>query len=300
MEKYDLLIIGAGPAGMSAGVYAARYMLKTVILGQLTGGLASEAYEICNFLTYDKINGFELSQKMASHVQSLDVEIRPEKVTKISKEDDYFIVESDSKKYEAKKILLATGSSHRHLNIDKEKNFLGKGVSYCATCDGAFFRNKITAVVGGSDAALTASLLLSKFCTSVYIIYRKDKFFRAEPAWIKQVSETENIEPIFNSNVVELIGENKLEKIRLDSDKILDIDGLFVEIGSDPNTELAKQLDVELENNYIKTDRKQRTNIKGVFAAGDVCNNPLKQIITAASEGAIAANSIFEEIKRGE
>lgn len=295
---YDLIIIGSGPAGLSAAVYAARYLLNTLVIGEISGGLASEAVEVCNFLTYNKIKGFELAQKMTEHVKSLGVEIKPEKINKISKKKNLFEVKTDATTYQAKKIILAAGTKRRKLNIDKENDFIGKGISYCATCDAAFFKNKIVGVVGGSDAALTGALLLSRFAKKVYIIYRKDKFFRAEPAWIKAVNENKKIEPVFNSNISELFGKIKLEGVKLDSNKELKLDGLFIEIGSDPNTELAQQLGVELDNNFIKIDEHQKTNIPGVFAAGDVCNNVMKQIIVAAAEGAIAAKSVFDEIKK--
>ncbi len=295
---YDLIIIGSGPAGLSAAVYAARYLLNTLVIGEISGGLASEAVEVCNFLTYNKIKGFELAQKMTEHVKSLGVEIKPEKINKISKKKNLFEVKTDATTYQAKKIILAAGTKRRKLNIDKENDFIGKGISYCATCDAAFFKNKIVGVVGGSDAALTGALLLSRFAKKVYIIYRKDKLFRAEPAWIKAVNENKKIEPVFNSNISELFGKIKLEGVKLDSNKELKLDGLFIEIGSDPNTELAQQLGVELDNNFIKIDEHQKTNIPGVFAAGDVCNNVMKQIIVAAAEGAIAAKSVFDEIKK--
>jgi len=297
---YDLIIIGAGPAGLSAAVYAARYLMNTLVIGELQGGLASEAVEVCNFLTYDKIKGFELAKKMADHVRSLNIEIKPENVKKISKKNDVFEVELDSDKLQAKKIILATGTKRRKLGLENEHKFAGKGVSYCATCDAAFFKDKVVGVVGGSNSALTAALLLARFAKKVYIIYRQDKFFRAEPAWVKQVEETKNIESVFNSNVVEFLGENRLTGIELDTKKTLDMDGLFIEIGADPNTELAKQLDVKLEKDYIIVDKDQKTNIPGVFAAGDVCNNVMKQIIVAAGEGAIAAKSAFDELKKGD
>jgi thioredoxin reductase (NADPH) len=295
---YELIIIGSGPAGLSAAVYAARYMVKTLVIGELRGGLASEAYEVCNFLTYKKIRGFELSMKMAEHVQELGVEIKQEKVESVEKKEGFFEIKTNSNLYSTKKIILAIGTKRRKLGLDREFEFAGKGVSYCATCDAAFFKDKVTAVVGGSDSALTAALLLSKFSKKVYIIYRQKKFFRAEPSWIKNVEETENIFPVFESNVVELIGEKNLSAVKLDSGKILELDGLFVDIGADPNTEIAKMLGVELENGYIKVNSEQKTNIEGVFAAGDVCNNFLKQIITAASEGAVAAKSVFEELRK--
>ena len=192
---------------------------------------------------------------------------------------------------------MATGTKKRKLGLELEDKFLGKGISYCATCDAAFFKNKIVGVVGGSNSAITAALLLSKFANKVYIIYRKNEFFRAEPKLVEEVEKNEKIKPIFNSNVTELIGENKLEGVKLDNGDKLNLDGLFIEIGSVPNLKLAEELGIELEENHIKVDKKQRTNIRGVFACGDITNSPLKQIIVACAQGAIAANSAYEELK---
>ncbi len=293
--EYDLIIIGAGPAGLTAGIYAARYKLKTLILGQLSGGIASEAWEICNFPTYGRVKGFDLMQKMVSQVKELGVEILNEEVKELGKGK----VITNKKEYSAKKIIIATGTERKKLDLPREKEFLGKGISYCATCDGGFFREKIVGVVGGSDAALTAALLLSRFAKKVYIIYRKEKFFRAEPAWIEEVSKEKKIEPIFNSEIVELIGNKNLEKVKLNNEKILSLDGLFIEIGSTPNSELAKKIGVKMEEGYILTDERMKTNKEGIFACGDVRKNPLKQIITACSDGAIAANCAYEEIQKG-
>lgn len=293
--EYDLIIIGAGPAGLTAGIYAARYKLKTLILGQLSGGIASEAWEICNFPTYGRVKGFDLMQKMVSQVKELGVEILNEEVKELGKGK----VITNKKEYSAKKIIIATGTERKKLDLPREKEFLGKGISYCATCDGGFFREKIVGVVGGSDAALTAALLLSRFAKKVYIIYRKEKFFRAEPAWVEEVSKEKKIEPIFNSEIVELIGNKNLEKVKLNNEKILSLDGLFIEIGSTPNSELAKKIGVKMEEGYILTDERMKTNKEGIFACGDVRKNPLKQIITACSDGAIAANCAYEEIQKG-
>jgi thioredoxin reductase (NADPH) len=300
-KMYDLIIIGAGPAGMSAAVYAARYKLNTLIFGEVIGGMASEAYEICNFLSYGKISGFELAHKMQQHVADLGLEIKTEKVTNINKEekDEIFKIKTDDNSYFSKKIILATGTEKRKLNLDNEDKFLGRGISYCATCDAAFFKDKIVGVVGGSNAALTAALLLSEFAGKVYIIYRRDRFFRAEPAWTERVNKNKKIHPVFNANVVELIGKERLEAVKLDNKKELKLDGLFIEIGSSPNTELPEELGIELENGYIKTDNEQRTNVKGVFAAGDITAASLQQIIVAAAQGAVAAYSAYKEAMEG-
>jgi len=295
MKKYDLIIIGAGPAGLTAAIYAARYKLDVLVIGKLIGGLAGEAYEICNFPSYKKILGFELMTKMLNQVKELDVEIKLEEVLDIKKQKDFEII-TDKDRYFSKKIILATGSERRKLKLDREKEFTGKGISYCATCDAGFYKDKIVGVVGGGDAALTSALLLTKFAKKVYIIYRREKFCRAKPTWIDEVKKNKKIFPIFNSNITKLIGKEHLEEVELNKKKKLKVDGLFVEIGNIPNTKLAEKLKVKLDCENIAVDKKQRTNIKGMFAAGDITNNPLKQIVTACAEGAIAANSVYEEI----
>ena len=299
-QKYDLIIIGSGPAGLTAGVYAARYMLNTLIIGQLPGGTAGEAHEVCNFPSYGKINGFELMHKMVSQVNELGVEIKQEEVVEISGENNSFIIKTNKKEYRAKKIIIATGTTRKKLNLPREEELTGKGVSYCATCDGGFYKDKIVGVIGGGNAALTAALLLSKFAEKVYIIYRKESFSKAEPAWVKDIEENEKIKPLFNSQVKKLEGEDKLEQIELDNGDKLKVNGLFIEVGSISNKKLAEKFGIELENDFISVDKKMKTCCKGVFASGDVTNNPLKQIITACSEGAIAATSAYHEIEKGE
>ncbi len=297
MNMYDVIIVGSGPAGMNAAVYSGRYLLKTLVLGEMPGGTVAEADTICNFLSYPSINGLELVKKMEEQVKCLGVETKNEKVLEISKKKDIFNVKTSSGNYSTKKIILATGTKNRKLNLKREKELIGKGVSYCATCDAAFFQDKIVGVVGGGNSAIKAALLLSEYAKKVYIIYRKDKFFRVIPAWAEQIKKNKKIEPIHKANVVGLVGKDKLEAVKLDTKQELKLDGLFVEIGSAPNNELAKQLGVKLDGEYIKVDKDQKTNVIGVFAAGDVTNTPLRQIITAAGGGAIAAATTFDELK---
>ncbi len=297
MEEYDLMIVGSGPAGLTAAVYAARYKIKTLLIGEQIGGLAAEASEICNFPSYKKISGVELTQKMRRQVEDFGIEIKNSLVDSIEKFDSLFLVKTTSEEFKAKKIILTTGTEKRKLGLENENKLLGRGISYCATCDAAFFRNKVVGVVGGSNAALTAALLLSKFANEVYIIYRKDRFFRAEPMWIEEIEKNKKIKLVFNTNITELIGKDKLEAVKLDNGKKLKLDGLFVEIGSVSNSKLSNKLGIELEEGYIKVDKKQKTRIKGVFAAGDITNSPLRQIIVACSQGAVAANSAYEEIR---
>jgi len=298
MKKYDLIIIGAGPAGLTAGLYAARYRINSLVLGKMPGGLVAETSDICNFPSYPKIKGFELAQKMLNQVKELGVDVVNEEVSEIKKKKSGFEIITNKNKYEARKIIFATGSERKKLGIAKEKELTGKGISYCATCDAGFYKDKVASVVGGSDAALTAALLLANFAKKVYIIYRKDKFFRGERVWIENVEKSKNIEPIFNSNITKLIGKEKLEAVELNGKKELKVDGVFVEVGGIPNIELAEKLGVKIENTQIIADEMQKTNVHGFFAAGDVTNNPLKQIITACGQGAIATNTAYREIMK--
>jgi len=297
MEKYDLIIVGSGPAALTAGVYAARYKLNTLLIGKLPGGMISEAHKVCNFPSYYEITGMELTNKMVDHVKKLGVEIKQEEVKEI-KQDGIFKIKTNQGEYQAKKIIIAKGTKKRKLNIKGEEEFTGKGVSYCATCDAAFYKDKIVGVVGGSNAALTAALLLADYAKKVYVFYRQKKFFRAEPTWVSQLEKIEKIETKFNTELQEIYGENSVQGIKLNTKENIKLDGIFIEVGSLPDETLSKQLKLDAENGYIIVNKKQQTNVAGIFAAGDTTNNPLKQIITACGEGAIAANSAFEEIQK--
>ncbi len=298
MKKYDLIIIGAGPAGLTAALYAARYRINFLVLGKISGGLVAETSDICNFPSYPNIKGFELAKKMLDQVKGLGVEVVNEEVSEIKKKKLGFDITTNKNKYEVKKIIFATGSERKKLGIDREKELIGKGISYCATCDAGFYKDKVAGVIGGSDAALTAALLLAKFAKKVYIIYRKDKFFRGDNIWIEEVKKNKKIEPIFNSKVTKLIGKNKLEAIELNGKNKLEVDGVFVEVGGVANIELAEDLGIKTEKKQIVVDKQQKTNVKGFFAAGDVTNNPLKQIVTACGEGAVSANTTYREIMK--
>ncbi len=300
-KVYDIVIIGGGPAGLTAALYAARYKMNTIVIGgELPGGLISEAHEVCNFPTYKSISGMELSQKMIDQVMSYGIEIKYDMVVRITREDDsYRVVCGTGSEYLGKTIILATGSRRRKIGVPGENEYTGKGVSYCATCDAAFYRDKVVAVVGGSNSALTAALLLSNYARKVYIIYRGERFWRPEQVWVEQVMNNPKIEVLFKSNVKEILGDgNTVTGIKLTDDRRVDVDGVFIEIGTDPNTDIAKDLGVEMDDRgYIKVNKKQETNLPGVYAAGDVTDNPLKQAITACGEGAIAANSAYQYIR---
>jgi thioredoxin reductase (NADPH) len=297
-ETYDVIIIGCGPGGLSAGVYAGRYKLKTLIIGKEMGGLAATAHKVCNYPSYIEINGMELMQRFIKHVEELGVPIVYAEVTKIEKKQNLFVITAD-KEYKAKKIVFAGGTTRQKLGVLGEGKFHGKGVSYCATCDAAFFKNKIVSVIGGSDAALTAALLLSEFATKVFIIYRKKKFFRGDPTWVGLINKEKKIQTIFNEEIAEIIGNKKVEKIKLKSGKTMKMDGIFIEIGSVPEVNYISQLKVKItDKGYIITDKNQQTNIPGFYAAGDITESNLKQIVTAASQGAVAAYNIYKEVKQ--
>ncbi|VVB78461.1 Sulfide dehydrogenase subunit alpha [uncultured archaeon] len=301
MKSYDVIIIGGGPAGLTAAIYCARYKLKSLVISKNIGGTAATAYKICNFPSYNTIKGFELMQKITNQATELGIEIVYETVENIEKTKKGFSVFANKKSYECNKLIYAAGTERIRLGVAGEAKFLGRGVSYCATCDASFYKNKNVAVIGGSDAALSSALLLSEFASKVYIIYRKSKFEKAEPYWIHLIEKERKIDSIFNEEILEIKGKESVEEISLKSGKNLKIEGVFIETGSIPETQLIKSLGVKLdEKGYILADKSQRTNSKGIYAAGDVTNNPLKQIITAASDGAIAAYSAYKDMKKEE
>ena len=293
---YDLIIVGSGPAGLTAAIYAARYKLDTLVFGPVVGGMTTLAHKVCNYPGHLSITGFELAQKFHEQVTALGVEIKTQRIIEIEKKD-LFEVRTRKDLYYAKKIILATGSERRKLNLDNEDKYLGKGISYCATCDAPFYRDKIAGVVGGSDAALTAALLLSEFATTVHIFYRKPSFFRPKPVWVELVNANDKIQPVFNATITGFLGDDMLEAVKINDRTEVSLDGLFVEIGSIPNTELAEKLKVELLGGLIKADPQQQTSVQGVFAAGDVTTTPFRQIVVAAGQGAIAASSAYKSIR---
>ena len=302
-NEWDLIIVGGGIAGITAGIYASRYGIKTLVVAEELGGLANEAPLVENYPGIIA-EGKELAKKWVDHLKKVGCETYEAKVIDIIKKNRKFVVKtSDYKEFETKTIILATGSSKRKLNVPGEKELLGKGVSYCATCDSNLFKNKVVAVVGGGNSAFSDALILSEIAKEVYILIRSK--IKAEKALVDMVSKKENVKILTNKEVLGFIGKNKLEKIKIrnkENEKIeeLKVDGVFIAIGLIPNTELAKKLGIKLdEYGFIDTKEDQSTNIEGVFAAGDITNNSNKfeQFITAAAEGAIAANSAFKYLQ---
>jgi thioredoxin reductase (NADPH) len=301
----EVAIIGSGPAGLTAAVYAARYRLDQILIGELDGGLMTSSHKICNYPSETDISGWDLTQKMLDHVQALAVPHQNAAVLAIDRTGDLFNLKlSNGETVSAKNILLATGTIHRHLELAGEERLIGRGVSYCATCDAMFYANKIVAVVGGSDSANTAALYLATVAAKVYQIYR-GRELRGEVAWIEQIKSNSKIEVLLETNITELLGVEKLTAIKLDrpvnGQTELVLDGLFVETGSVPDLTLINSLGLEVdEGNYIKTGPDQRTNQPGIWAAGDITtnSNSFRQIITACAEGAVAAQSIFSAVQK--
>lgn len=297
MMVYDLVIVGGGPAGLSAAIYAARFKLKTVVLARELGGLLANTHLVENWPGSKSAGGAELMAGIQEHAESLGAEVKQAEVKEIKKKGDAFSLTTDDGEVQGKAVLLATGTWHRKLGVPGEEEFYGRGVSYCAVCDAAFFKGKTVAIVGGSDSAAKEALLLSEYAAKVYIIYRGEKI-RAEPVNAEKVEKNKKVEVITNTNVLAIKGGKFVESVALDKlckgSKELKLDGVFINIGYDPQSELAKKLGVKLsEKGEIVADYGSKTNVDGVFAAGDVVSGSFKQAITAAAQGAVAAKSAY-------
>jgi thioredoxin reductase (NADPH) len=296
---YDVIVIGGGAAGLGASLYAARFSLNVACISKELGGTGNEAHKVDNWIGTPGISGIELMKNFIDHVKSYDVPLIVDTVKDVKKLDDGFEVVCENEVYKSKKIIFAMGMKHRELGVPGEKEFAGKGVHYCYTCDGPFYRGKTIAVVGGSDSAALGALMLKDHAEKVYVLYRKDKL-RAEPVSAEKVYSDEKIEVVHNVNVVEVIGDEKgMTKVKLDNGNEMELDGMFIEIGHLPLNDIPKKLGVELdEKGFVKVDNEFKTNIEGFYAAGDITNATiLKQFITSASQGSIAAQSVYHEMK---
>jgi thioredoxin reductase (NADPH) len=299
-KVWDLIILGLGPAGLGCAIYAARFDINVLVIGKSYGGLITTTHIVENYPGITSVSGSELMEMFRDHINSLDIPYITDEIREIERENDLFIFKSFFQTFKGKALCFATGSERRKLNIPGEETYSGKGVSYCATCDGPFFKDKKVAVIGGSDSAAKEALFLAKHASEVFIIYRRDEI-RAEPINKTRVLNTENIEIIYNTNIREIKGNENIETIIFDNGEEFQVDGVFIEIGSVPNSELAKNIGVNTNNkNEIIIDRKSKTNIPGVFAAGDVADAPFKQAVTGVSEGVIAAYSAFDYLKNKE
>ncbi|MEM0173047.1 MAG: thioredoxin-disulfide reductase [Sulfolobaceae archaeon] len=302
-EKFNVIIVGLGPAGYSAALYSARYLMKTLVIGETPGGQLTEAGEVDDYLGLIGIQAVDMIRIFNKHIEKYNVPIIIDTVTDIIKDGNLFKVITKRKgEFYADSVILTIGVKRRKLGVPGETEFAGRGVSYCSICDAPLFKGKrAVAVVGGGDSALEGTELLSRYVNKVYLIHRRDQF-RAQPIYVKIVKEKPNVEIILNSVVTEIKGSKKVEKVviknlKTNEIKELDVDGIFIEIGFEPNVEFAKKIGVEVdEQGYIKVDEWMRTNIPGLFAAGDCTNmnKGFRQIITAAAQGAIAAYSAYK------
>ncbi|MFA4833778.1 MAG: FAD-dependent oxidoreductase [Patescibacteria group bacterium] len=300
---FDTVIIGSGPAGMTAAIYAARREMKTLVIGKELGGQMAWASAIENYPGFLSIESFDLITKMQAQVKNVGVEIITGEVSSIMEQKDKtFLLKAGGKEYEAKTIIACLGMAPRKLGVPGEKELNGKGVSYCANCDGPFFKGKIVAVVGGGNAALDAAEILSKIANKAYLIHRHQEFKGFEYL-IDEVKKRENIELVLDSKIKEIIGADKVKKIIVENIKAggereITLDGVLIEIGRAANTEILENfIDLDPEN-FITVDKNQMTKTKGLFAAGDFTNGSnFKQIITAAAQGAIAALGAYQYLQ---
>jgi len=300
---YDFIIIGGGVAGLGAAVYAARYELNTLVIAGNLGGLLQQTHYVENYIGFKTISAMDLTQKIIDHAKSYKkVTMKDAMVKDIKKLKDSFKLKTTKGEFEGRTLLFATGSFHRQLGIPGEKEYSGKGVSYCGSCDGIMFRNKTVAIIGGSDSAAKEAILLAQFAKKVYIIYRGEKL-RAEPVNFKNVLANKKIEIIYKTNIKEFKGGQFLKHIILDApykgSGELKLDGVFIEIGYIPKTELAEKIGVKLNKKHeIIVDKHSQTNVPGVYSAGDCTDYDFKQAITGVAQGAHAAQAAYEYIKK--
>lgn len=304
MMEYDVIIVGGGPAGLTAGIYATRRNLKALVITKNIGGQVTLTHKIENYPGFIEITGTELAELFRQHAEALGVEIAMDEVIEIRKnaEKDFTIKTLYGMKYKAKAVILAIGREHRMLNVSGERELIGKGVSYCFTCDGPFFKDKVVAVIGGGNSAFRAAEYLSEIAKKVYLIHRRDKF-RAEETLIERVKSKENVEFVLNTVVKEIIGKDKVEALKVENvktrkERIINVNGIFIEIGHVVRRDLIEKLGLKTnEKGEIIVDKHCQTNIPGIFAAGDCTDIPEKQIVIAAGMGAIAALSAYKYIK---
>ena len=296
---YDLIIIGAGPAGMTAAIYARRAALKTLLIEQnyMGGGQILNTYEVDNYPGFPGINGFDLGTKFSEHVDKFDAERLTASVVSMDLSGDVKKIVTDEGSYETKAVILATGNSPKKLMVPGEEEFSGMGVSYCATCDGAFFKDKVTAVVGGGDVAVEDAIFLARACTKVYLIHRRDEL-RAARILQDSLFEKNNIEVIWDSVVTKINGEDRVSGITVHNvksgeDSETELDGVFLAVGNEPNASYIEGLEKD-EKGYVIAGEDCMTSVPGVYVAGDLRSKRLRQVATAVADGANAVTSVQE------
>lgn len=312
---YDTAIIGLGCAAYTAAIYTARYKLDTLVVGESEGGMGMSAAEVGNWPGDIEVKGPDLMERFKNHATSFEnVTLKNSRVEKVEPLDSargdtgrFRLVYQGGGTDEAKTVIVATGSNKRHLGVPGEEEFAGKGVSYCATCDAFFYRDKTVAVIGGGDSAVEGAAIVAQVAAKVYLVHRRNEF-RAEPFWVDEVNKRDNVEFVLERNLVEVLGDDKVNAIKIDKEydastslstggsDTIKVDGVFIEVGSIPAVDLCKEMGCDLDDRgYLKVDEAMRTSIPGVFGAGDVTSgsNHFAQFATAAGEGSVAANSVF-------
>jgi len=300
-EKFDVIIVGLGPAAYSAALYSARYIMKTLVIGETPGGQLTEAADVDDYLGLINLPAQKMIETFNQHIERYNVPVLIDTVESVKKEGDEFIVKTKRKgEYKASSVIVAIGVKRRKLNVPGEEKFTGRGVSYCSVCDAPLFKNRPVVVVGGGDSALEGAELLSRYATKVYLVHRRDEF-RGQPYYVEIIKQKPNVEIILNSTVTEIKGEKIVNKavvknLKTGETRELDVNGVFVEIGFEPPIEFARNNGIETdEKGYIKVDEWMRTNIDGLFAAGD-CTGlwmGFRQVITATAQGAVASHAVY-------
>lgn len=295
---YDIIFIGGGCAGLGGSIYAKRYNLQTLILTESLGGTITQTHLVENYPGFISLSGQELADNLIAHAKANEVEIKlGSRVSKVTNNNGKFQIQFGNETFQTRTVVVATGTTYRKLGVPGEMELSARGVSYCATCDGGFFKGKNVIMVGGGDSAVKESLILAEHAAQVTIVYRGEKFTKAEPINLKRMEATHNIATKFNTNIVEIMGENKVEKVKFDSGEEMPIDGVFIEIGRIPLTQMVDDIGVEKNSKgEIIINHMSETNIPGFYAAGDVTDTEWKQAIVGVSEATKAAYMAFNYV----